>query len=303
VDNRELPVWRSLMFVPVNMEKYVAKASSCGADAIVLDLEDSIAPSDKPTARTLVADAAKTVGAGGSDVLVRVNRPLELAVPDIEAVVSPAITALMLPKIESVGHIRLLAELVETVERRKGMQVGHTKFYAVVETVHAFPHLFDIAAAHPRIVAFTCGTEDFTASTGSQPDPDVLTYSKQHGLFAARAAGVLPLGILASGANFRDLDAFREAVRRSRRFGIEGSPCIHPSQVPILNEGFSPTSAEIAHAEHVVALYEKAHASGRGSINLDGKMLDVPVVQRSERVLRMARRIAERHGSGEAKRS
>ncbi len=164
----------------------------------------------------------------------------------------------------------------------------------MVETVQAFPYLFKIAAAHPRIVAFTCGTEDFTATTGSQPDPDVLTYSKQHGIFAARSAGVLPLGILASGANFRDLKGFKDAVGRSRRFGVEGSPCIHPSQVPILNEGFSPTPAEVAEAERVVAAYEAAKSAGRGSIDLDGKMLDVPVVQRSERVLRTAQRIADR---------
>ena len=298
--DRELPVWRSLMFVPVNVQKYVDKASSCGADGIILDLEDSVAPNDKAAARGLIKDAAKIVASGGADVLVRINRPLDLAVRDIETVVSPAITALMIPKIESAGHVRLLAELVSSCEAKQGMTRGHTKFYVVVESVQAFPHMFEIAAAHPRVVAFTCGTEDFTASTGSQPDPDVLLYPKQQGIIAARAAGAIPLGVLASSANFRDIEGYRKAIANSRRFGVEGSACIHPTQVTALNDGFSPSDKDIADAKRVVATYDKAMAEGRGSIGLDGMMLDVPVVQRSERVLEIARRIAERQARARA---
>jgi citrate lyase subunit beta/citryl-CoA lyase len=292
--DRELPVWRSLMFVPVNVRKYVDKAPTCGADGIVLDLEDSVAPNDKAAARELVTDAAKIVGSTGADVLVRINRPLDLAVRDIETVVFPDVAALMIPKIDSAGHVRLLAELVSSVEAKRGMPRGHTKFYVVVESVQAFPYMFEIAAAHPRIIAFTCGTEDFTASTGSQPDPDVLLYPKQQGILAARAAGVIPLGVLASSANFRDLEGYRKAVATSRRFGVEGSACIHPTQVSVLNEGFSPSEKEISDAERVVSTYQTAMAEGRGSIGLDGMMLDVPVVERSERVLEIARRISER---------
>jgi citrate lyase subunit beta / citryl-CoA lyase len=297
-DTTALPVWRSLMFVPVNVRKFVDKAPLCGSDAVVLDLEDSIAPGDKAHARTLLAEAAGVVGTGGADVLVRVNRPLELAVPDIEAAVSPAVTALMLPKVESASHIRLLAELVSTLEARKGMRPGHTRFYAVVESVQAFPHMFEIAASHPRIAAFTCGTEDFTASTGSLPDPDVLLYPKQQGVMAAAAAGVMPLGIFGSSANFRDLAAYRRLAETSRRFGVVGSSCIHPDQVAVLNETFSPTPSDVAAARRVIDTYAEAIAQGRGSIALDGKMLDVPVVQRSERVLAIADKIARRQLKG-----
>jgi citrate lyase subunit beta/citryl-CoA lyase len=294
MQERELPVWRSLMFVPVNVRKFVDKAPTIDADGIVLDLEDSIGPQDKASARGLIGETAKFVAAGGADVLVRINRPLDLAVRDIEAVVSPAVTALMIPKIDSAGHVRLLAELVSSVEAKQGMTRGHTKFYVVVESVQAFPHMFEIAASHPRIVAFTCGTEDFTATSGSQPDPDVLLYPKQQGILAARAAGVIPLGILASSANFRDIEGYRKNIATSRRFGVEGSACIHPTQVTALNEGFSPSAEDVAKAERVVATYDAALAAGRGSIGLDGMMLDVPVVQRSQRVLDIARRIAQR---------
>ena len=200
----------------------------------------------------------------------------------------------MLPKIESAGQVRLLAEVVESVERARGLPIGHTRFYPVVETVQAFPAMFEIAAAHPRIVAFTCGTEDFTATCGSQPDPDVLLYPKQQGILAARAAGVVPLGVLSSSADFRDIEGYARIIATSRRFGVEGSACIHPAQVGVLNAGFAPTEAEIDHARRMVAAYDDAMRAGRGSIAFDGRMIDVPVVARSERILAMAARIAAR---------
>ena len=293
-NSNKLPIWRSILFVPVNVLKFVEKASTYGSDAIVLDLEDSVAVNDKAHARALLAEAVNIVYPGGADVLVRVNAPLELAVPDFEAAIAPEVTALMLPKVQSAGHIQLLADLAASIEAKKGMRPGHTRFYAAVESVKAFPHMFEIAASHPRIVAFTCGTEDFTASTGSQPDPDVLLYPKQQGVMAAAAAGVMPLGIFGSSANFRDLTTYRQLAQTARRFGVVGSACIHPNQVKILNEIFSPTLADINEAQRVVDTYAQAIIQGRGAIALDGKMLDLPVVQRSERILAIAAKIAGR---------
>ena len=290
----ELPVWRSMMFVPVNVPKYVEKAHARGADAIILDLEDSVAPTDKAAARTMIAAAAKSCARSGADITVRVNQPLELAVRDFEEAISPAVAALLLPKMDSASHVRLLAELAATVERRKGMPVGHTKFMLLVETPEAFMRVNEIAGAHPRNVAVSLGAEDFAASTGSAPDPDVLLYPKQQIVFAARAAGVLPMGVIATVAEYQDLSGYPEIVKRSRRFGFQGASCIHPSIVPILNEGFSPTKTEVAAAERVIAAYEKAQREGRGSIEVDGKMIDVPVVERAQRVVDTARRIEAR---------
>lgn len=297
MDERELPVWRSLLFVPANVRRFAEKAPSCGADGIIVDLEDSIAPAQKDAARAMLPDAVKLCAARGADILVRINRPLELAVRDIEAAVCPEVAALMLPKTESADHVRLLAEVVQACEVRRGMRIGHTRFYAVVETVSAFPRMFRIAAAHPRIVAFTCGTEDLAASMGTEPDPDVLRYPKQQGILAARAAGVLAMGLLGSSADFRDLEGYRHTVRESRRFGIDGASCIHPSQVPVLNDGLSPDEREVAGARRIVEAFDAALAAGRGAIALDGKMLDEPVVQRARRVLRVAgRHAAAAHG-------
>lgn len=293
-DDRDLPVWRSMMFVPVNVQKYVEKAHTRGADAIILDLEDSVAPADKEAARGLVAGAAPTCAQAGADITVRVNRPLELAVRDLETAISPAVAAVLLPKIDSASHVRLLAEVAETVERRKRMPVGSTKFMLLVETPEAFSRIWEIASAHPRIIALSLGAEDFAASTASAPDPDVLLYPKQQIVFAARAAGIMPMGVIATVADYQDLTGYRDLVLRSRRFGFQGASCIHPSIVPVLNEGFSPTRAEVASAARIIAAYEKAQTEGRGSIEVDGKMIDVPVVERAQRVVDTARRIEAR---------
>lgn len=290
--HRELPIWRSMMFVPVNVKKYVDKAHTRGADAYVLDLEDSIAPSDKDEARKLVELAAPICAQSGADILVRINRPIELAVRDIEAVISPIVKGLKLPKIDSASHVRLLAELIETVERKRGMEVGHTKLMPAIETASAFFRAEEIAASHPRMLSLTLGAEDFTASIGAVPDVEVMTYPKQHALIAARAAGLRAFGVIGSGADYRDEKAFRELIRRSRRFGIQGSTCIHPAIVPLLNEGFSPTPQEIAHAERIVAEYKKAVAENCGSFSVDGKMIDIPIVERAEELLSIARRFS-----------
>ena len=293
-DTRELPVWRSMLFVPAIVRKFVEGAAKRGADAIILDLEDSIPLAEKPRARGLVPEAAEIAGRGGADIVVRINRPLPLAIPDIAASVGPGVLALMLPKIESASHLRLLAEVVDEAEAARGMVAGTTRLIAMVETAGAFFEMAEIARAHPRLVAMTLGAEDFALSVGMVPEAEGLFFPKQQMIIAARAAGILPLGFLGTVADFRDLDAFRATIRRSRRIGFSGASVIHPSQVAILNEEFSPSAEEVSHAERVVAAYAKATSEGIGAITLDGKMIDVPVVERAQVLLTRHRAIAAR---------
>ena len=281
----DLPVWRSLLYVPVNVPKYVEKAHTRGADALQLDLEDSVPQSQKAAARRIVQEVAETVARNGADVVVRINQPLRDAVPDIEACVSPRISALVLPKCNSAGHVRLIAELVETLEEERGMEAGHTKFMTLVEDAAAFFEMREIAAAHPRVVALGLGGEDFALSLHMQPGPETMLYPKQQSIIAARAAGVLPMGIIGTVADFSDHDAYREMVRKSARFGFEGASCIHPAIVPMLNEGFTPSAAAEDSARRIVAAWDENEAAGRGSFQLDGKMIDVPVVLRAQRVI------------------
>jgi citrate lyase subunit beta/citryl-CoA lyase len=284
----DLPAWRSLMFVPVTVEKFVNTGADRGADGIILDLEDSIAPSQKERARTLIADAIPRVARNGADVLVRVNRPWRLLVRDIEAAVIPGVTALMLTKVDSPEHVHAVAEIVDELEAERGLPPGRLQFVALVETAVGFFRIEAIAKSHPRIVGISLGTEDFTASVGMQPDPDALLYPKQHTVFAARAAGILPLGFVGSIADFRDQEAFRAIVRRSKRLGFVGASAIHPLQVPVLNEEFAPTAAEIDRAERMVAAYDKAYADGLGAVQFEGAMIDIPVVERARTVLQRA---------------
>lgn len=290
----ELPVWRSLLYVPVNVDKFVDKAHTRGADAIILDLEDSIPPSEKDRARTLVEDAAAKVGRLGADVMVRINRPIGMAVRDIEACVSPAVNALQLPKISSADHVRLLAEHVSELEAARGMRIGTTRFVAMVETANAFFSMHAIANAHPRMVSVLLGGEDFAMDVGFKPDPDVYRYPKQHTMLAARAAGLIPLGLIGTVADYSDNDAFLATVRESARFGMEGASCIHPKNVPILNLGFTPDPDEVGYARRIIQQDAAAAAEGRGSWELDGKMIDIPVVERARRLVARADRIAAR---------
>src|SRR5690349_11943504 len=289
-----LPVWRSMLFVPVTVAKFVERAAERQADALILDLEDSVAPAEKPRGRAILQEAAATVARKGADVVVRINRPWRMALQDLEAAVSPRVQALMLTKIESALHVRMIAEVVDELEAERGMMPGTTKFMALVETAEAFFRLEEIARAHPRLVALGLGAEDFALSVGMLPEAEGLFFPKQQMIIAARAAGILPLGFLGTVADFRDLNAFRATIRRSRRLGFMGASCIHPSQVAVLNEEYRPSPDEVAAAERAVAAYDAATAAGIGAIELDGKMIDVPVIERAKHVLARHRAVLAR---------
>ena len=290
----DLPAWRSLLFVPIVREKFIASAHRRGADGIILDLEDSVPEAAKERARGLVPAAAREVAKGGADVLVRINRPWHQAFRDVEAAVGAGVMALVCPKVESPEHLRVIAELLDALEVARGLPIGHTRLVALIETADAYFRAREIAKATPRLVALSLGAEDFALSVGMLPTAEGLLMPKQQLAIAARAAGVLPLGFIGTVADYKDLDAFRETVRRSRRLGFLGASVIHPSQIAILNEEFAPAADEIDSARKIVAAYEQAVAAGRGSIAVDSKMVDVPVVERAQQLLRRAAAVAAR---------
>ncbi|HEY3184345.1 MAG TPA: CoA ester lyase, partial [Gaiellaceae bacterium] len=252
------PRWRSLLYVPVTSERFVAKAHERGADAIILELEDAVAPSEKERARGLVADAASRVGQGGADVLVRVNRPWRLAVRDLEAAIGPKVRALVLPKVDHAEHVLALAEIAASVEEERGLPVGHTQFFPRIEGPKGLLNAGGIAAAHPRVVAIGLGSSDYTIAAGMEAGGTGNAMASFVVVNAARAAGIVPIGLVSSIVDFSDLDAFRRVAEESRALGLRGAPCVHPSQVPILNDVFSPTAAELERARRVVEEYERA---------------------------------------------
>ncbi|MCC6295755.1 MAG: CoA ester lyase [Pseudomonadales bacterium] len=285
---RELPSWRSALFVPAHVEKFVSKAHTRGADAIILDLEDSVPLAEKASARDGVAAAAATVAAHGLDVLVRINRPWRLAVRDLEASVCAQVHTLAIPKVASGDHIAFIAETLDEIEVEKGLPVGHTRLLPFIEGLDGLANIRDIASASPRNLGLFLGAEDFSAEVGMVPAHQGLFAPSQQVVFAARRAGILPLGFVGSIADYSDLELFRERIREARALGFVGALGIHPSQIGIMNEEFVPSAEEIAHAEGLLAVYEQALAEGRGAAAYKGKMIDAPVVARAREVLRKA---------------
>lgn len=284
-----LPNWRSLLFVPVTADRFVAKAHTRGADVIILDLEDSIPPPEKEAARAALPAAAAVVGQGGAEIAVRINRQLEIAIPDIAAAVMPEVTALMLPKVMGPEHIKLLSEVVGAREAALGLPVGRTRFIALVETPQALPHLYAIAAADPRMAAMAVGSEDLSTELEAVPGADLMYHFGMMLVAATRAAGILPLGAVGAFADFNDLDGYRAALKRSRKLGFACTSCIHPLHVPIINEEYGVAPAEADRARRLIATFEDALAKGAGAVAFEGAMIDLPVVERARRLLARAR--------------
>jgi len=280
-----LPVWRSLLYVPVNVERYVEKAHTRGADCIQLDLEDSVPASEKDAARRLVPDVARRVRSGGADVVVRINSPMTASVKDLDASVCDAIDGIALTKAQSADHIREVDDCITDLEARRGLAVGRIRLIAMIESPAAFFQMPAIAGSSERLAAMNIGGEDFALETGMEPNEQTLLMPKQQMIFAARSAGLMPLGFIDSVASFADREAFARMVRRSRAFGFLGAGCIHPGQVPIVNECYSPSADEVAYASRIIEGQAAQEAAGRASWSLDGKMIDVPVVVRAQRLL------------------
>lgn len=289
------PLWRSMLFIPAHVDKFVDKAHTRGADAIILDLEDSVPETEKKYARENLLAAAVKASANGADVLVRINSRLRLAVRDLEAAVHPSVSAIVVPKVVSDQQLKAISDVIAELEIERNMNVGDIGLVALVESPDALPRLEQIASACPRLLAMTIGSEDFSAATGMIPNPENLLLPNQQLLFACRAAGRLPLGFVGSIADYSDPRAFEQTISHAKNMGFRGGFCIHPSQVPVMNEGYSPTAHQIDEARAVVDAYREALKVGRGAAKLNGKMIDIPVVLRAEEILSTTALIANKN--------
>lgn len=285
---------RSSLTVPASSERFIAKAHLRGADAITLDLEDGVAPLEKHAARENLAQSVASVGRGGADVGVRINRPLDMAVRDIEAAVIPGVSYIAIAKVDGAEHIRLLGELVSELETARGLPYGSIRFTAAIETPQALARAHEIAAADPRLGAIALGAEDFAAACGMQPTAEALFLPKQMVALAARAVGIQAFGFIGTVADYKDLDGLRSAVRRSRDLGFRGGSAIHPDQIPILNEGFGPSPQEIDKAHRLIEASRQAEEKGHGAFSFEGRMVDRPIVIRARETIALAAAIDAR---------
>jgi citrate lyase subunit beta/citryl-CoA lyase len=280
---------RSHLFVPANRPKLVSGAGRHHADALILDLEDSVPPGERAAAREALAGAVAELS-GDRYVSVRVNKPFDVVIDDLDAAVAARPAALVIPKVESMVEVKVLDALIGEREIRQGIARGTIELQVLVETSLGLANIMEIAAASPRIVSLTLGVEDLAKELEIEPGGAGFDLSWAHGrvLMAARAVGIAPYGLMNSLSNFTDLDAFTADVHRSRAFGFVGAFCIHPSQVAILNAGFAPSEDEVAQARRIVAALDEAERAGAASTSLDGRMIDVPVAERARRILQRA---------------
>ena len=280
---------RSQLFVPANRSDFLASADRHGADGIILDLEDSVPVGERWRARNALANAVPALSRTRY-VSVRVNKPFEVLIDDLDAAVASRPAALVLPKVESRAEITVLDALVREREHRHGIARGSIEFQILVETSLGVANVMEIAAASPRIVSLTLGIEDLAKELEVDPggqDFD-LTWAHGHILMAARAAGIAPYGLMNSLSNFADMDQFTADVRRSKAFGYVGAFGIHPKQMAVLNSGFTPSDAEVSKARQIIATLEEAQLHGAASAVVDGRMIDVPVADRARQILRRA---------------
>jgi citrate lyase subunit beta/citryl-CoA lyase len=276
-------VIRSLLYVPASSERFVAKAHERGADAIILDLEDSVAPNEKEKARANLREAVPAVARNGASVFVRINAAADLLVSDADAACRAGAFGIFVPKTcDPRSLVRLVARL-EPIERMLARRPIH-----LVPMIEDPGGVFDaraIGMATPRIFALITGSEDLATAMGAEPTPDLLRVPKLMVHMAAKAAGVLSWGLMRSVADYRDVEGIVRAAREARELGFDGATCVHPSVVPILNAAFAPTAEEIKKARRMIAAAETAAAQGKGAFALDGKMVDEPVVARARALL------------------
>lgn len=274
---------RSILFVSPLSDRHLAKAPQSGADAIQLDLEDAITPADKPAARARLPEAVARLRAGGArQVVVRVNAPWLLAIEDIAAAVEAGADCITLPKVEQAARVSVVSEMLDEMEARHGPRPQPTRLLLLIESARGLEALPQALRASPRVAAVTLGPEDFAKDMGGATTMAANEWANLAVLAAARSAGVTPLGFPGSIAIVDDLALFRSQVVRARELGFGGAAVIHPAQVAILNEIFTPTPAEIAHARRIV---EAARNTSAGAFLLEGKLIDAPHIAQAEQLL------------------
>ncbi len=295
-------VRRSKLFVPVNRPKFVEKAWTRGADCIILDLEDAVAPADKDAARKMVEGAIPQVNRGGADVQVRINRGLEEK--DLDAVVLPGLTSVMIPKTESAEEIQRLDDRVGRIEAKRGLPPGQVQFDILIESAVGVLEVERIAQASPRIVQMNIGQVDLAVDMGFTRLPELsfeqYVYAENKLLYAAKAAGVQACGLGAqnrfdfTSTSLSGADMLN-ACRHAFHMGYQGAILIHPAWVQAANEGFTVPPETVAQARRIKAALQDAYARGEGSAAVDGRMVDVANMKQVDHILERQRAIEARN--------
>ena len=280
---------RSLIFVPGNRPNMLERARIFNADGVIIDLEDSVPGAEKDHARELASQWVPELHREGQRVMVRVNSlDTGLARDELAAVIGPQLYGVSIGKVESVWDLREMDRIIGALEPAAGLEPGRIKLIPWIESARAVMTAYQIATASTRIVAIAFGAEDYTHDMGVQRTDggEEAHFPRAMVAVAARAAGVASLDT--PFARFRDPDGLRQESRVACQLGYNGKFAIHPSQLDVINEIFSPSPEDVEYARQVVDAWDRAEASGRGSVDLNGRMIDVPVVKRARNLLALA---------------
>lgn len=287
-------IFRSVLIVPANVPRFVEKACLRGADAIVLDLEDSVPPEQKKDARNDLEKAISLVGKGNAQVMVRINNDPQLLESDLEAAVCKRTNALFVPKVESPEQVVRLNYMIKEIEAVKGLDVGKIKFSIHIESPLALLALEKIVLSSDRIESVSLGVDDYCFAMGIDLTKDALAllFPMSQLIMVAKAHGIVPIGVLGSVAEYKNLQDFKNSAEKARDLGSEGSICVHPDQVGILNRVFSPSGESLSEARRIKAVFEEAVQTGRASTTLDGRMVDTPIYKRALAIIERSEVIA-----------
>ena len=295
----QLSLIRSLLFCPAHEQRKVAKLSSSGADAIVLDLEDAVAVREKASARAVIREALASLQ--GVLRCVRVN-PLDTGFgdADVKSAVCADLDAIILPKIESPQDLRCFERLIAAAEAASGVAAGRVEVIALIETAAGVCSADEIAASGGRLVKLAFGSGDLSndlALPFMRGDMTAaLAYGRAKLVYAARAAG-LDAPLDGPHLDVRDLKGLAADCHTSRSLGYGGRVCIHPDQVPVVNRLYAPDPADVDFARKVISAFEQAERLGSASIAVEGAFIDYPIVYRAQRIVRLADAVACRESA------
>jgi citrate lyase subunit beta / citryl-CoA lyase len=290
VSSAEHPLHRSYLYAPGSAPRVLRKALAAGPDAVVFDLEDAVAPDAKDDARREVVRVLDEVAAGEAgarpDVHVRINRDADgYHAGDLQAVVRPALDALRLPKAESAEMVAALAEQVSALEVERGLPPGRIGLYLVVESALGAVRLADLATADRRVQRLVIGGQDLLADIGAEGDDELATlHVRSEMVLHSRAAGIGPPidGVFPS---LDDEDGLRASSLRGRSLGFFGRSVLHPRQLAVVHDVFTPSDEDLAYARRLVSALEAAETSGSGALQVDGEFVDLAIARRAQALL------------------
>jgi len=294
---------RSWMFVPGDRQKMIDKALALSVDAILLDIEDGVAPAAKETARKQIAESLDRIAAQQKDNpsfhtparYVRINAVgHERMLADVEHVIRPSLEGLAVPKVETPEHVKTVEKILDEREPKMGMPRGGVRLLLALESPRGLFNAYAIASSSPRVIGLMFGAEDFSRELNlplrREGEATDLIYARSAMVTAAAAAHVQSVdGVW---PNFQDIEGLRKFALQSRRLGFSGMSLIHPSQIDEVNAAFTPTAEEVDYCRRVVQAFDDARARGEGAIAFGGQLLDMPIVDRARQTIALAESLA-----------